>query len=324
MQRTRVGVLRGGPSSEYEVSLKTGSAVLAALSEERYEVRDIFIDKAGKWHLFGKPITPERALRQVDVVFNALHGEYGEDGQVQRVMDRLGVRYTGSGVLASAYGMHKLRAKEYARRAGIPTARHVVIPVSLDISRAFREVHSAFSPPWVVKPIRGGSSVGVALAWTPIEFQNAVREAFEFSSTVFVEEYISGREATVGVLEGFREEEYYTMLPIEIVPPKKKKFFDYEAKYTGISEERCPGEFTQKEKEQLQIFARAIHQALDARHYSRSDFIIHPKRGIYFLEINILPGLTKESLVPKAMQVAGCEFPELVEHLIGLAQKKRT
>lgn len=316
-----MGVLRGGPSAEYEVSLKTGAEVLKHLPENKYEARDIFIDKNGVWHLQGKPSTPNKLLRQVDVVFNALHGTYGEDGEVQRLMDMQGIRYTGSGALQSAVAMNKIRTKEVAQSVGLKVARHEAMSVShthqSDLMKLFRE----YSPPLVVKPVVSGSSVGVTLAKTFAEFSDAVTKAFEVCPKVMVEEYISGKEATIGVLEHFRGQTLYAMLPIEIIPPQGK-FFDYEAKYTGISQELCPGNFTLEEKTALEKYAKTIHEALELRHYSRSDFIIHPKRGIFFLETNTLPGLTSESLVPKSLKAAGCDFPIFLDHLVELAMRR--
>lgn len=322
MHRVRVGVVRGGPSNEYEVSLMTGGEVLKHLPEEKYHAKDIFIDLEGIWHVQGKAVEPVNVLRQVDVVFNALHGSYGEDGQIQRLMDSLGVRYTGSNALGSAFAMNKIRAKEIAKSAGLKTAGHVELAVSNthggDLIKAFR----TFAPPLVVKPALSGSSVGVSLPRTFEEFEGAVRGAFEISPKVLVEEYIQGKEATVGVLEHFRTEPLYAMLPIEIVPKGGSSFFDYNAKYKGNSEERCPGNFSKEETAELSRLAKTIHEALGLRHYSRSDFIIHPKRGIYFLETNTLPGLTSESLVPKALKAVGCDFPDFLDHLVGLAMRR--
>ena len=134
-----------------------------------------------------------------------------------------------------------------------------------------------------------------------------------------VEENIKGREATCGVVDKFRGNDFYSLLPIEIIKPEKSDFFDYEAKYCGGSQEICPGNFSRDEKEAIQELAVAAHKVLGLRHYSRSDFIISPGRGIYILEVNTLPGLTAESLLPKSLQAVGCSLPDFLDHLITLA-----
>ncbi|MAF59781.1 MAG: D-alanine--D-alanine ligase [Candidatus Pacebacteria bacterium] len=321
MASINVGVLRGGPSSEYDVSLDTGASVLKHLPE-KYSGHDILIDKKGIWHRRGTPVKPVDALSGIDAVFVALHGEYGEDGTLQKLLDQLRVPYTGSGALASAFAMNKVKAKEYAKGIGMKTAQHIVVEMNDNLVKELSEIFRTFPQPCVIKPLDRGSSVGVIISRTHADLVDGVHKSLEHSSKVLIEEYISGREATCGVLENYRGEKNYSMLPIEIIPPKEKDFFDYEAKYTGITQEICPGNFTDKEKEEIQGMAKLIHEALGCRHYSRSDFIISP-RGIYYLETNTLPGLTSESLVPKSLVAAGCSFPEFLDHLITLARTQK-
>lgn len=302
-------MLRGGPSSEYEVSLKSGASVLAHLPPE-HEGHDILIDRQGRWHHGGLPVTPRALGRRLDVVFNALHGEYGEDGRVQNILEQTGMPYTGSGVFASALGMKKHLAKEVFARHGLRVPRGVLLATP-DAERVFRTM----APPWVVKPADLGSSVGLALAKTFPELAVALTTAFAQSPNVLVEEYITGREATVGVLDNFRNREHYVLPVIEIKPPTGKQVWDYQDKYSGETEEICPGRFSEPEKQALSEMAIEAHRALGLRDYSRSDFIISP-RGIYILEVNTLPGLTPESLFPKALDAVGCTYPEFLSHLI--------
>jgi D-alanine-D-alanine ligase len=325
MIKKKVGVLRGGPSSEYEVSLKTGKSVIDSLTSEpnladRYEVLDIFIDKTGTWHYLGKPITPNILFKMVDVVFNAMHGAYGEDGTVQAILDQYNIPYTGSESLASAISMNKVLTKKVYNNFKIKTPIHTLLQkdgknISLEAARLFR----SFPMPVVVKPHNSGSSVGISIAGTLPELENAIYKAFDYSDTAIIEEYIAGKEATCGVVENFRDQEVYSLLPVEIRKPETATFFDFEAKYGGKSEEICPGNFTTEEKRMIQEVARDAHKALGLRHYSRSDFIIHPKRGIYILETNTLPGLTSESLLPKSLKAIGCSLPDFLDHLIKLA-----
>ena len=318
--RTVVGVLRGGPSNEYEISLKTGASVLEALDREAYEPRDIFIDRAGQWHVHGVAAQPERALRGVDVVFNALHGEYGEDGQVQRVLDKLAVPYTGSGAFSSAIAFNKQHTRDAAAKLDIKVAHGIVVETG-DTEATAHKLFRTFPHPAIVKPAAGGSSVGMTLVNDFLALEQALECAFAVSPKVLIEEYIKGREATVGVVDDFRGEKIYALPPVEIVPPPQSAFFDYDAKYGGQTLERVPGNFSREEKEALTSLARSVHEGLGLSHYSRSDFILS-KRGVYFLEVNTLPGLTKESLMPKALHAVGAKLSDFLHHIISLAKRR--
>lgn len=319
-RKTKVAVLRGGPSSEYEVSLKTGAGVLANLPEH-YEGIDVLIDKKGVWHIGGVPIEPSNLLKKADVAFIAMHGEYGEDGTVQRLLESLHIPFTGSGSLASAIGMNKHLAKKRFVDMGIKTPMHRVIKREDYNSNTAKDLWLTFTQPSVIKPATAGSSVGVTLAHSMKDIEEGLEKAFKVSDKVLVEELIKGREATCGVLEKFRDKDHYALMTVEIVPQKHQAFFDYEAKYSGESgaTEICPGNFSKEETSEIQRLAVLAHQAINASHYSRSDFIVHPKRGIYCLEINTLPGLTPASLLPKEMKAVGSSYGELLDHLIKLA-----
>lgn len=317
--QTVVGVLRGGPSKEHEVSLRTGAAIIANLPPERFVARDIYIDKKGQWHDRGKPVSPERVLRQLDAVLIGLHGEYGEDGEVQKLLERFGVPYAGADQFASHLAMHKLLAKARAKEAGIATPEFRYIESIEESEAGVREVIRSFHQPVVVKPVGWGSSVGVSIAGGYAPVLSAVQQLFaDGAQSVLVEEYVRGKEATVGIVEGLRGEALYALPPIEIIPPEGN-FFSYDAKYSGATRELCPGTFSRVDTEELQRLARAMHRALGARHYSRSDFIVTPT-GIHYLETNTLPGLTTGSLLPKALASVGVSMPEFLSHLVTLAR----
>ena len=318
----RVGVIRGGIGHEYEVSLRTGSSVLKNLDKHKYQTRDILIDKAGLWHLDGLPIDPHSLAGLIDVAMIALHGEFGEDGQIQNLFDRLQIPYTGSGHLASALGMNKILSKEAVAKAGIKIPVGLEIQKGADSQQFARQTFNKISPPWVVKPVDRGSSVGLYLAKNIDELTEVIEKSFEFSDKVLVEEYIKGREATCGLVEGLRGQELYPLFPIEIIRPGGALIWNYNDKYSGETNEICPGNFSEEQKKDIQEMSLAVHRALGLRHYSRTDFIISP-RGIYFLETNTLPGLTDESLLPKALLSAGVRYPEFLDHLITLALKTR-
>lgn len=317
MRGTVVGVLRGGPSSEHDVSLATGHAVLKHLPDDRYTARDIYIDKHGVWHEWGVPTLPERVLPTLDSVVIGLHGEYGEDGSVQRLLERYGIPYTGSDSFASSLAMHKVLTKEKAREIGLLTPKYFFVEPESDIEAAAHHITRNFHQPVIVKPVALGSSVGVSMVGGYAPVYHAIQHLLPYGG-VLVEEFIRGKEATAGVVERMRGEALYALPPIEIIPPPTASFFDSSVKYNGTTMEIVPGNFTKAESTELMRQARLIHEALGLRHYSRSDFIVSP-RGIYFLETNTLPGMTAESLLPKSLDAVGIKFPDFLSHLVELS-----
>ena len=293
--------------------------MLANLPEERYIVRDIYIDKNGEWHDRGRLTTPDRILRQLDAVLIGLHGEYGEDGEVQKLLERFGVPYAGADSFGSYLAMHKVMAKERAKEIGLLTPKHHHIEREGDSEAVAHEIIRTFHQPVVVKPIAWGSSVGVSIVGGYAPVLSAIQTLFGEGapSGVLVEEYIRGREATAGVVENLRDQHLYSLPPIEIIPPKGD-FFSYDAKYSGKTREICPGNFSRVVSEELQHQAKVIHRALGLRDYSRSDFIVAPK-GIYYLETNTLPGLTEQSLLPKSLAAVGITFSDFLSHLVNMA-----
>lgn len=329
MSKIRVGVLRGGPSSEYDVSLMTGGSVLKNLPEDKYLPHDIFITKDGVWHMGGVAVSPSDALSRIDVVFNALHGEYGEDGKVQKILESHGMPFTGSSSLSSALGMNKVLAKNIFKKSGLKTPHHIIVErhevAPEEIDRTIFRIFRGFPMPAVVKPSGSGSSVGVSIVKKFDEFEKALKyaaEAVAQADSILIEEYIPGTEATVGVIEGYRDTPAYALPPIEIRPHDGSSFFDYEAKYKGKSDEIVPGNFSHDIKDELMRLAILAHEALGLRHYSRSDFIVSPRRGIYILEVNTQPGLTEASLLPKALSSIGSSLSHFLDHVVGLALKK--
>ncbi|MFM2374084.1 MAG: hypothetical protein RLZZ234_79 [Candidatus Parcubacteria bacterium] len=319
MRTTRVAVLRGGPSEEFEVSLRSGEHVLRSLDAAKYHPIDIVITKQGEWLLHGRTRDPHEALMGVDVVLSALHGAYGEDGTVQRILERSGVPYTGTDAYHSAIAFHKAITKDHLRHHGVKMARHMVVGHSalhhtMGMAASITELIKASA--YIVKPVASGSSMGVRRAMNVHELAHALSESFKTYEQVLVEELIVGREATVGVIEGFRNAPLYALPVVEIVTDPGA-FFDYETKYhsTNPNVEKCPSDFSLTEKRELERLAKLAHTTLGLRHYSRSDFIV-AKDGIYFLEVNTLPGLTEQSLVPKALNAVGASMSDFVDHLL--------
>ena len=318
----RIGVLRGGPSSEYDVSLETGANILKQLSLT-HKPLDIFISKDGVWHMHGVPRTPEKILQHTDVIFNALHGEFGEDGRVQHILNSIGVPYTGSETLPSSMSMNKLFSKELFLKHNIKTPQHTSFRVDEDIMKKSAEIFRTFIMPVIIKPASGGSSIGISIAKNIPEIAESIKKSLEFGSSVIIEEYIKGKEATCAVVQDFRGQELYVLLPIE-VRHNTNSFFDYNSKYMDDrTEQICPGRFSKEEKETIERYAKEAHKALGLRHYSRSDFIVSPRRGVYILETNSLPGMTSHSFVPKSLEAVGVSMKDFIHHVLHLALNKK-
>jgi len=327
MSQIKVGVLRGGIGAEYEISLQSGFFVLKHLPEP-YQGFDILIAKDGTWHFKGLPIAPWQVARQVDVVFNALHGFFGEDGQVQTLLDGLLIPYTGSGPLASALAMRKSLTKELLRGQdikvppGLIWRRQSNAELETQAGTAAELAFRRLAPPWVVKPENRGSSVGVVLAPDLQTLAVAIYNCFSYSDSVLIESYIRGREATCAVIDGLRGTEHYVPPVIEIRRPAGRAIWNYTDKYSGETAEICPGCFTSAEKNALAAAAVKVHRLLGLRDYSRSDFIVSP-RGIYLLEVNSLPGLTATSLLPKSLSAVGISAPQFFDHILTRALARK-
>lgn len=328
----RVGVIRGGVSPEYEVSMKTGARVLATLREhfaDKYIPLDIYIDRTGRWHAKGFPIEPEWLADSVDVVFNALHGTYGEDGAIQSLFERFKIPFVGSPSDSSEIAFNKVAAKELVKKMGIDVAPHLrfddyrrqggVWNQEAYLRGLVDQIRRELSPPWIIKPVFGGSSLGISYAKQPEELFDALLESSKYPGDFTVESFVYGTEATVAVIDYFRNEPVYAFLPVQVSLQKDEQFFSY-AQKTERPEYRIGTGILRTHTEDLLAQAKAIHKSLGLRHYSRSDFIITPYGKIVFLEINNQPGLTETSAYPKAVEGVGGSFPQLVDHLVTLAR----
>lgn len=309
----------GGPSSEHEVSLATGQNIFEGLDRSKYEPLAVKITKTGSWFLNGKPTTADKVFKACDVVFNALHGYYGEDGKLQALLDHNKVKYTGSGVAASAIAMDKFHSREIFKLAGFNVPKTLKLLKGENYSARLQFfVNKIIKLPVVVKPCSNGSSVGVTIVEEASGLAKAVAAAFKLDREVLVEEFIKGRELTCGVLDKFNGE-YFSALPVtEIIPVKSHKFFNYQAKYkTGHANEITPAPLDEILYKKAQDIAVKAHQVLGCKGYSRTDMILKNGNGtIYVLETNTLPGMTKNSLLPKAATEAGLSFSQLLDHII--------
>ena len=341
-------VLCGGMSHERDVSITSGSCVAAALRERGHRVLllDSYLGCTEEYEdpreLFARPREREcfqvgeqapdleelRALRHqdndsilgdnvleicrcADITFLALHGEEGENGKLQAVLDVAGIRYTGSGYLGSALAMNKTLSKELFAQNGILTPQGITLYRDKDCS-PYRDVGF----PCVVKPCSGGSSVGTSIVRSREEYEKAVELAFRYESAVIVERYIHGREFTVGILED------QAMPVIEIIP--KDGFYDYKNKYQpGLTQEICPAEISPELTAEIQRLGLAAHKALMIGVYSRVDFLQDEQDGkLYCLEANTLPGMTPTSLIPQMAAARGQSFGELCEEIIAASLAK--
>lgn len=324
-QVLRVGVLRGGPSAEHEVSLNSGLTIIQAINEklsDKYRVYDIIVDKNGTWLIDGVPVSILDLHSKVDLVFNTLHGTYGEDGKVQTLLEWHNIPFTGSGSVGSAVGMNKSMSKRMFDSHGIKNPFGVIIEsseIKNNLDEVVSQLFKSFILPGVVKPGANGSSIGVTIVKNYADLSQALTLASDHSDQVIIEEYIKGIEATCGVIENFRGIRTYALPPVEIRP--KADFFDFNAKYGSETQEICPATFSNEIKKEIEDLAIKIHESFGLRHYSRSDFIIHPKKGVFVLEVNTLPGLTKESLFPKALRAVGSDIHHFVEHMIEMVRR---
>ena len=310
MKKLNLALLSGGISSEREVSLHSGEQVYEALDKEKYHI-ERYDPKTDLLRLI-------KDAAQIDIALIILHGPYGEDGTVQGLLDLLHIPYQGSGVLGSSLAMNKAATKQIYEKAGIPAPPYIIYyrTDTVDADACAQQL----GLPLVVKPVVGGSSVGMSIVRSASDLQGAVELAFEFDSTVMVEGYIDGVELTGGVI-GNRKLEAFPI--IEIIPDKTHDFFDYEAKYTaGVSEEICPARIDEELTLKAQTYAKKAHQALFCRGYSRTDMILKD-REIFVLETNTIPGMTATSLLPQAAQVAGLNFTRLLDRLIELGLEKQ-
>ena len=294
----KVGVLMGGLSAEREISVRSGEAVFSALKERGYQVKRLFVDR-----------DIDMVLRQseVDLVFNALHGRYGEDGCIQGMLELMGIPYTGSGVLASSLAMHKVKAKELFRLHNLPTPPYYVLDREAFVD--LEEAHGAFGYPVIVKPACEGSSVGISVARNLDELEAACQEAFKFDEELLVERYIKGRNVQVGILAN---------QPLGAVEVETDRaFFDYQSKYSeGHAEFHLPPRISQERLRGALTQAQRAHQAIGCTGATRVNMIISDLGNEYLLEVNTLPGLTQQSLLPRIAEAAGMPFGDLVEAIM--------
>lgn len=344
-------VLAGGLSTERDVSFVTGNMVSKALRKNGHNVilLDVFMGYSDKpedltgiferseevsVEVSGIPTTaPDleevkksrkdqsdcffgpnviELCRMADIVFMALHGANGEDGRIQAAFDLFGIKYTGTDYLSSALAMDKGISKRLFQSNGIPTPSGISM-AKANCEREFKK--TGLTLPCVVKPCRGGSSIGISIVRTEEEYNRALEEAFRWEEEVVIEDYVEGREFSVGVIED-------KALPIIEIAPKEG-FYDYKNKYAaGSTVETCPAELSEEITKEMQHYAELVAKVLGLSTYSRMDFLLDKANHIFCLEANTLPGMTPTSLLPQEAQAVGVNFEQLCQQLIEISLKK--
>lgn len=309
MKQNTIAILFGGPSSEHEVSCASGVRVMKGLEKLGYDILPVLIDRNGEW-----TFSPEMIKEKADLAFVAMHGEYGEDGTVQRILRDHDIPFTGSGVLSSALGMHK------GSFSKLMEAHNILVPeyIELDKLRTAEYAHDANNLPVVVKPADRGSSLGVSIVHEAEKIYAALEHAFSFSRLALVQKYIPGKELTCAVLDDERGNSF--ALPVvEVVP--SSKFYDYEAKYSNDDTAyHIPARLSREDADAAQETALLVHKAVGAHDMSRTDMILGEDGKIYVLEINTIPGMTEHSLLPKAAEYYGLSFEQLLQKIIDSAK----
>jgi len=314
----KIALIFGGPSGEHEVSVNSAENIAGNLDLSKYEVHKIFVSKDKKFQFLPddkKLVLPETIPKIYSLEFNvaiiAIHGEFGEDGQLQAILDSIDLPYVGSDMTASAAAMDKNISNILFEKADLNVPSYIVF--------SNKEI-SDLRYPIVIKPVRGGSSVGTVILKDQAGLSKALEEGFRYDDRLMAQEYVFGRELTCGVLENEKGESF-ALPPTEIIP-QKEPFFNYSAKYTpGGSREITPPDLPDQQIEELQGLALKAHNILGCKGISRSDFILSGNKW-YILETNTIPGMTKTSLIPQEANAAGINMSKLTDILIQSALNK--
>ena len=302
-KKIRIAILSGGWSKERSVSIKSGEAVLGALNKDKYDSR-VFDPKEDLSLLWQK-------RGEIDLVFNILHGKFGEDGRIQGLLEIYGLPFVGSSVLSSAMAMNKRVSKEVYRNMGLRIPEDIILEKGGKIS--ISNIKDMLGTPIVIKPVSEGSSIGISIMESDADIKSGIERAFEFDKEILLEEYIEGREITGAVLGRSALE---TLPLIEIMPKENHRFFDFDAKYvSGESNEICPAPLEANLWEKASEIAKKAHRGLRCRDWSRTDMMIKEDQ-VYVLETNTIPGMTETSLVPLAAKGRGWSLSDLLDRMI--------
>lgn len=302
MKDKKIVVLMGGPSKEAEVSRRTGAAIAEALQSLGYNAVPL--------ELRADTVLADIQACRGEVVFNALHGKFGEDGALQGLLEMAQIPYTGSGIMANAVGMNKKISKDIFKGAGIPTARSLSYNVQImPVAEILADIRAKFNLPVVLKPATQGSSIGVVIVKEETHLENALAEALQYDPIVVVEDFLDGREFTVSVLNG-------KALPVIEIRPHSGEY-DYTSKYTaGATDYLVPAPIDEALTEAMQQLGERVFAEMQCSGVIRLDIMTNQKNDIFVLEYNTVPGMTATSLVPKAAKAVGIDFPALCEQIL--------
>jgi len=324
MNKRSVAVLMGGASAEHDISLLTGRNVAAALDRAKYDVRPVVVGRDGLWSIDDRssPVAlgtaAEFLKNEIDVVFIAMHGPYGEDGRMQGFLDLLGVPYTGSGVCASSVAMDKLLCKDVVSQHGVTCPPHVAVSRMAwenDRENILAAIDREIGYPCVVKPTDQGSSVAMGIPKDVERLCELMPETLAQSPVAMVEQYVAGTEISVAVF-GSAETGSIRAFPVAEIVPVTGEYYDFESKYTdGGAREIIPARIGPEETARAQHMAVTVHTVLGCRGMSRSDMIV-ADTSIQFMEVNSIPGMTDLSIYPQVAAAAGIEFGQLLDMLI--------
>lgn len=309
VHKVKIAILRGGGNFDHEFSMNSGLAILKNLSKEKYVIYDVVISEIGEWYLNGIAVFPEKLFRQIDLVFNTVK----TNGSIEKMLDDFGVKYVGSDSLASAVAGNKYLSKQIYDKGGVKTPYYNLIRKDSydgkEILNTFRDV----SAPYIVKPVLGDFSFNTFFVEDINSLKRKVEDLLEITDLVLVEEFIDGKEVVCNVVDNFRDKENYSFLPAEIV--FESKIFDIQSKLNNEFSITQP-RLSVREKKEIQEISIEAHKFLGLKDYSHSDFIIHPKRGIYILETNSQLNLRQDSHLLKSLEAVGLSLPEFLDHLI--------
>lgn len=301
MKQKRIAVVVGGPSSEAEVSRNTGAAIADALTSKGYAVETI--------ELVPQQLVETLKEKKIDVVFNALHGRYGEDGVLQGLCEMMGLPYTGPGVMASAVGMSKVMSKCAFQGAGIPTSPFAYYFSSQGLDVIADDIVSRFDLPLVIKSSAQGSTIGTVIVSEISEIRPALEEAFRYGPAIIAEAFLDGEEFTVAVMDDM------AMPVIQIVSRTGR--YDYYSKYTpGAAQHLCPAPISPELTETMQNLALQVFHLCQCSGVARVDIMTNSQGEPFVLEINTVPGMTATSLVPDAARAMGLSFEDLCEKIL--------
>ncbi|MCC7469782.1 MAG: ATP-grasp domain-containing protein [Bacteroidetes bacterium] len=319
----RVAVLRGGVGHEYNVSLETGSYVLSKIPRHLYKAVDILIDRDGVWHMNGVSINPEDLSKYADLVFNCLHGSDGEDGRIQKFLERLGIPFVGSDSLASAMTGKKNITKERLEAIGYKTPKYALIQGLADyeseetrhdfMRKKAMEVFKKMHGPWIVKPVLGSASTHTYIVTTFAELISILNHLSDTFDEILVEEYMEGREVVAAVLREYRNEEHYVFPPKEVIKPGK--VLDESIRRQGLHKVYVVGRSADSLSREIEDMTRKIHKEFNLSDFSLIEYIVSPK-GIYVIEIDSVPILAHGEIIHDLLENIGLSGEDFVKHLI--------